>query len=100
LKSSSPGETTIKKQSVWITDDGQSFTSETAAFDHEFEQYLANDLILLLRMQSQTADLVARNYREIARIASETKRALKGEADRSLPAKRKAKGLDESEASS
>jgi hypothetical protein len=68
----------VKKQSVWITDDGQSFTSETAAFDHEFGQVLANELILQLRMQSQTADLVARNYREIVRIANEAKALLKG----------------------
>lgn len=70
----------MRKSNVWITEDGASFTNQKDAEEHEFVRALANELIMQLKMNTQTADTIARNLKEVNRVAQVLRKEMKNEA--------------------
>lgn len=66
------------KKTVWQSDDGTTFSSKAEADQHELDLLVANEIMEQLGFNSHTADKVARNFKEIARIVKHVEKNQKG----------------------
>lgn len=58
----------MKKQLLYVTEDGRTFTNKAQAIEHEIQWAIDWELVTKLKLTTATARVIAQNYKEIARI--------------------------------